>query len=344
LKNGDVFKWTSKTPKQRLTQTGSIIEFMISTDGKRILLKRLVNKRYIELWIKNLETNNEFILLSIQDFADLAFDSQAPNAISFIPHTVQWIPDTHVIAFNIQQILDGPGTIIMNDLRWANADTKEFGTLLFPGYGGEFSYAPDGTKIALSTATSISLVNADGTGWRVLHNFDQINSYSDYKYYPKMHWDETSKYFLTIIPPKDALASNTLLSNIWSFSTNADTPKLVDSFSAVPFFVEEAKFSPNLDLLAYLTLTGEATENLNELHILEINQRNNTNYITAPLLHFTSWATDSMHFTYYTSETDETWLGNRNNSPQPLMPDSIGIHNIFWVDNSRFFFLQEELV
>lgn len=342
LKNSDLFLWTSQISSQKITNIGAVINFQISSDGTLIALERLVNEQFIELWILNLKSDEVYQLLSIQDFADLGFDSKEANAISFIPHTIQWIPNTNTIAFNIMQILDGPGNYLLNGLRWVDAETKEFGTLLFPDYGGEFAYSPDGTKVALTTPTQVNIVKADGSDWKNLLQFEQINTYSEYQYYPKPLWDENSSQFMTVIPPKDPLSPDNVPTNLWLLNVNGDQPQLVAQFPAVPFFLGEVAISPNLNYAAYIHPTGEPVENLMELHISETSNTNDILYQTAPMIQFFGWSKDSSHFAYKTNDNEEAWLGMIGEQPAPLTKESIGIQDVYWLDNTRFLFLKEE--
>ena len=342
LKNKDLFRWRPNTSPQKVTSIGSIIDFQFSESQQKVALERLVSEKYIEIWIKDLSSGEEFLLLGIQDLADLAYDEKKPNAISFIPNTIQWIPNSNKIAFNIRQILDGPGSYLLDDLRWADVNNRTYGTLLLPGYGGEFAYAPNGSKIALTTPTQVNLVNADGTEWKNLLQYDQINTYSDYPYYPMPIWHHDSNQFMLSIPPKDPLNPELLPTNLWNFDISKPLPQLIRSFYAVPFFINEISLSPDLKQIAYLHQTGAPAENLCELHIAEIYNDDDIIYNTNTLLQFTGWGKDSLHFTYRTNTTDETWLGKINNQPSLIASDATGISNIYWLDGSRFVFLKEE--
>ncbi|MCX8114016.1 MAG: translesion DNA synthesis-associated protein ImuA, partial [Burkholderiaceae bacterium] len=57
---------------------------------------------------------------------------------------------TRSLAFNTQQVFDGPGLSLLDDLHLVDADSGTITNLFLAGWGGEFVYSPDGGQIAIS--------------------------------------------------------------------------------------------------------------------------------------------------------------------------------------------------
>jgi Tol biopolymer transport system component len=312
-----------------------------SPDGQMIAFTRQIDEFYVELWAINTDGTDERTIVNTQDLSDLAYEVRDPSAISVNPYQYTWIPGTHTIAFNIQQVYQGPGLSLLDDLRLVNVDTLDLSTLLLPGYGGEFVYSPDGNQIAISKPTAISLINSDASNWREVLVYDPVITYSEYRFYAKPVWSPDSSFLYVAIPPVDPLAEPRQSTGIWNIPTDGSSASQTGSVKSAPFFVGEVEFSPDLSRIAYPRETGEPAQNLGELHISNPDGSGDKIYISGGFVGFAGWATDSWKFNFNIDEDRRMQLGVIENSPIPFTDNPYGIHNIQWIDEQHYLFLRE---
>lgn len=341
IKDGDVWLWNGEEGAHPLTTTGGAYNLRISDDGSVVAYLKQVDDFHSELWAVDSDGSGERRLVGVQDFEDMAVEVRDPNAVAINPYHFEWIPGSLDLAFNTHQVFQGPGLLILDDLRIVNSNTTELRTLLPPGQGGEFIYSNNGSQIAISTPTTISLVNNDGSNRRNVLVYDQVITYSEYRYYAIPQWSLDSSYLRAAIPPVDPLASTDNSTSLWLIPTEGSPAKQVGNVNADPFFETPVSFSPDLANMIYLEGTGEASENRRQLHITKPDGSGDWVYQKGSLLLFEGWSIDSNKFNFLVGENQEMQLGSLEKTASKFTQDPIGIHNVQWINDDVFIYLRE---
>ena len=341
VKDGNVHLWTKSDGERSLTTTGSVIAVKISPSRKMVAFTRQVDDFHAELWAIDIDGSNERRLVSISALDDLSFEVRDTNAVAVNPGQFEWHPDLPILAFNTQQVFDGPGSSLLNDLRWVNAKTGEILTILPPGSGGQFFYNSDGSQVAVSTPNSISLVEADGSNRRDVLVYDGVNTYSEYRFYAQPIWSPEGNFLRVAIPPSDPLAEPRLPTTLWYIPIDGSLASQVGSITAAPIVASEPIFSPDTARLIYLRETGEAAQNMNELHITNGDGSGDFVYQKAAQIILESWSTDSSRFTFQSGENQEMQLGGLTEGPTPLTDNPYGILDVRWVDAKSFIYIRD---
>jgi hypothetical protein len=115
-------------------------------------------------------------------------------------------------------------------------------TLLPHGQGGEFIYSPNGQEIAISTATSISLVHTDGTNRREVLTYPMVATYSEYSFYAMPIWAADSSSLRVAIPPADPLGEPRQPTTLWTIPSMEISPLKNGSIMAAPSCAENCNF------------------------------------------------------------------------------------------------------
>ena len=341
VKDGNVWIWTRKDGGKPLTTSGSVIAVKISPSSKMIAFTRQVDDFHAEIWAIDSDGANERRLVSISALDDLSFEVRDANAVAVNPGQFEWHPDFPVLAFNTLQIFNGPGLAWLNDLRSVDAKSGEILTILPPGSGGQFLYNSNGSQIALSTPTSISLVDANGSNRRDVLVYDAVNTYSEYRYYAQPVWSPEGDYLRIAIPPSDPLAEPRLPTTLWYIPTDGSLASRVGSISTAPIFSGEPIFSPDSAHIIFLREMGDPTLNMSELHMANGDGSGDFIYHKAAQIMLESWSTDSSRFVFRSEANQETQLGGLNITPIPLTDNPTGILDVKWVDAKNFIFIRD---
>jgi len=340
IKDGDLWLWNSGTSVQ-LTATGNNYNPRISADGQVIAFLRPVDDFHLELWAINADGSNERRLVSVSDLDTIGAGVRDPNSVAINPYHYQWIPGSHKLAFNTHQVFEGPGLVLLEDLNVVDSDTLDLTHLLLHGWGGEFIYSPDGSKIAISTPTEIKLLDANGNNYRQVLAYDPVITYSEYRFYAQPIWSEDGTYLRVAIPPADPLALPQRSTRLWTIKVNETQATQDGEVYAVPFFEQAATYSPDLARLIYLRETGQPSENLRELVIATFDGKGEWVYQKTALLRFESWSLDSNHFSFTIGEDQQGWLGGLETPATMLNDDPYGIQDIRWINSDLFLFLRQ---
>ena len=204
--DGDLWLWTEAGSAVEL-YTGETVEEAIISPDTEVVAFTTVAPDFTVLGLWRIYTDGTGLqrLVSAADFDSMA--SSNPDAISANPYLWQFIPETHILAFNTQLQFEGPGLHIQNEIRHLDLDTGALSVFLGIGDAGNFYYSPDGSKIAFTTPESVNLINADGTNrMDEVITFPFVRTASEYAFYPVPVWKPDSSAFLVIIPPEDPFA------------------------------------------------------------------------------------------------------------------------------------------
>jgi Tol biopolymer transport system component len=294
-----------------------------------------VDEFHEELWVIGTDGSGERRLVSVDNLS--AID---PQAMAVVPATFEWIPGTHLLAFNTRQVVEGPGSIMYEDLHLANADSGQIQTLLAPGHGGQFFPAPDGRQIAVTSPNSLSLVNVDGTNLRQdVLDYAPITTYSEYRYYAQPVWQANSSSLLIAIPPQDPLAIPLPPTSLWQVPIDGTKAKQIGKIATGPFFGMDVFYSPDRSHILFLDSSGNPDENLKALHIARQDGSQDAVYTTATALTIHGWAPDSQHFTFSLGSPGVLQLGQIGGKFQAVLDTSSNLVDFSWIDDERFIYV-----
>ena len=341
VKDGNVWIWTRRDGGKPLTSSGDVIAVRISPSSKMITFTRQVDDFHAELWAIDSDGANERRLVSISALDDLSYEVRDANAVAVNPGQFEWHPDAPILAFNTVQIFNGPGVAWVNDLRSVDARSGEILTILPPGSGGQFLYNSDGSQIAISTPTSISLVDADGSNRRDVLVYDAVNTYSEYRFYAQPIWSPDGDFLRVAIPPSDTLAEPRLPTTLWYIPTDGSLASRVGSISASPIFSSEPIFSPDTAYIIFLREMSDPNLNMSELHVANGDGSGDFVYLKAAQIMLESWSTDSSRFVFRSGENQESQMGGLNIISSPLTDNPTGILDVKWVDAKSFIFIRD---
>lgn len=336
-KDDNLWLWQDEERRQ-LTSTGDAYNPVLSPDGRTVAFLRPADEFHTELWAIDLDSTNERRLVAITDLDTIGGGVRDPSAVAVNPYHFAWIPNTRSLAFNTQQVFNGPGLSLLDDLNLVDADTSLITNLFLAGWGGEFVYSPDGSQIVISRPDMLILTKADGSDYRPVMHYDLVLTYSEYRYYAMPLWSADGTYLRVAIPPVESLAEPAQPTVLWKIPTDGTYPVQEGAVLAVPFFDQPVRYSPDLDRLAFLRETGQPNENRRDLLLTTYDGKGEWVYATSPLMQFESWSPDSRQFIYTLSDDQQAWLGSLDGASQPLDGEIVGVSNVQWIDPGQLIY------
>ncbi len=278
-------------------------------------------------------------MVSIADLDTIGGGVRDANAVAVIPARFAWLPDGQRLAFNTQQVYNGPGGAWLEDLQRVSAAGEGVQAVLLPGWGGDFAFSPDGQQVALSQTDEILISQADGGGYRSLMPYTPVLTYSEYHYYAGPHWSPDGTFLRLALPPADPLASPAQPTTLWKLPLQG-SPQQEGSLQPVPFFDTPVVYSPDLSRLAYIARPDP--EGPRQLHLAAFDGQDDTAYASDPLLHFMGWSPDSRRLAYTCGDQQALWLGAAGESPQAYAAIPSGAGALRWVDADRFVVVRQQ--
>ena len=333
VKDGDVWYWEEGAAATQLTTLGDVISVYLSDDGLVAAFVRQYDWNNEEIYAVNTDGTNVRPLVTL---ADLSGMKNSTDAIAAVPYRIDWVPHSHTLAFNTRMTFEGPGLILGNALRNVDADTGAQSVIVPPILGGDFYYSPNGSMVALSNYTSISLVSASGGSIEELLAFPVVVTYSEYNYYPPVSWYGADFYMLASIPPNNPLADPPEATTIWYIPSNGAPPHILTTLTPVPFFHEPVHISPELSKIAYLTEVTPGAPPIVDLHIANVDGSGDVIYDSGDR-RFEAWSTDGEHF-IFTEAGHYPKVGRLGDPPQDLLGITLML-DVSWVDETRFLYL-----
>lgn len=332
-----IYLWQEGQEPKAISGDGNpIYSLDLSDDGQVVAFTRQIGEVQAELWAVNVDGSNERVLVSQADFT--AYD---PEALAVVPYQFGWVPDSHLLAYNTNQVFEGPGLGLYDDLRLVDADRINPATLLSPGQGGDFYYSPDGSQIAITTPTTISLINADGSNRRAsVLEYDPVLTYSEYQYYAQPQWLPDSSGLKVMIPPVDSLSEPRPPTSVWEIPLDGSPATKTGEIVTMPFFADSAAFSPDLTKIAYLIEAGEPSQNIHELHFVNPDGSADQLYHTEPVLNFRGWAKDGIRFAFTVGDEQALQLGQIDTAFSPSAAAPTSVYRLQWIDDERYLYLQ----
>jgi hypothetical protein len=336
VKDSALWLWSNGSARQ-LTRQGAVFQPKISPDRAWIAFLRPADEFHIELWAVKVDGTAEHALVTITDLDAIGVGARDPNAVAVIPAQFDWLPNSHVLAFNTQQVFNGPGGSRLDDLHLADPEAptgQAIQHIFLPGWGGDFAFSPDGKQVALARADTLLLSQADGSQLRELMKYDLVLTYSEYRYYALPLWSPDAVYLRVVFPPADPLAPSPQPTELWKIPLDS-APQQEGGVQALPFFDAPLIYSPDLAQITYLTQDAPSNSP-RQLHLGGYDGQGDRVYASAPLLRFVAWSPDSRMIAYVIGDQQELWIGPADGSPQPYTAIPSGLVDMRWIGPTRF--------
>ncbi len=266
--NRSLWLWEEGGTSILLDQSGEVTSSKISPDGEMVMFVRSPDWIRSSIWVVNSDGSDMRELVSQAKFNEILSNpgllgltsADFQNAVAVGPYWLDWIPESHIIAYNTSPKYEGPGLAVHNDLWQVDADSGQISLLLKAGEGGNFYYSPDGEQIALVTPEDISLINADLSNRRTsVLQYPAALTYSEHMYYPEPVWSADSSYLLVDIPPREIMEQPPEPNTIYRIPADGSQPAHLASL--YPIWFRTIFFSPDRTRIIYLTREGPAENN-----------------------------------------------------------------------------------
>jgi hypothetical protein len=329
---GNVYFWEEGGVGSQLTDSGNVLDVVISDDAQVVAFTTYLNEYTEELWAVNTDGSNLRRLVGENDFVPMVTHRDAVGAAIY---QYEFAPGSHRVAFNSHLIFEGPGLLLNDDLWMVDADAPGIPTAILPtGQGGEFTYSRDGLKIALVRPDKVSIYDPASSVRVDLFSFPTVITYSEYQYYPPIFWTLDSSAIRTIIPPQDPLADPSSTTQVLHSEVDGTFSSLLAEIVMAPFFTSEAVLSPNTNKLAYVApgFSGDPA-GTGILRIANADGTESEDY-DGGQINFMDWSPDNRRFLY--SVNDSPHIGEAGSSNIPLTGM---IRNARWLDPNRYVYL-----
>jgi hypothetical protein len=126
VNENNVWLWSEESGAVPLTDSGGVTDVRLSGDGSVIaFIRRSADFTDAELCAINVDGTNERLLVSADALKALQTNDIAEG---IEPHQFEWIPGTHLLAYNTRHIFTEAGfSALNNDLWVVDADTQQAG-------------------------------------------------------------------------------------------------------------------------------------------------------------------------------------------------------------------------
>jgi dipeptidyl aminopeptidase/acylaminoacyl peptidase len=329
VKAGNVWLWSEGQDARALTSIGDVSDVKISDDGQIVAFVR-----GLELWAVNSDGSDVRTLVSVEDIDALA----EPGDPELRLYSFAWVPGKHVVAFNTRAHIE-IGLVLRDDLCAVDADTLEKAVLRPRGQGGQFTYAPDGSQVALVRSGTITLVDADGGNPREVFTYTPPVTYSEVRFYAQPVWAADSRSLRVAIPPADMFAEPSQLTTVWQVYVDGRSARLLASLDAMSF--DQNAFSPDLESIAYLALPADTSpgSGAGDLLITHLTEGGTVTHHRG-VGQFYGWAPDAQHFAFLVrGQYPQAWIGAPGYDPVPVHADpAIAAIGVNWIDTNRYLY------
>lgn len=310
--DGDLWTLLPDGSTQRLTDSGDVVDVLLSGDRQLIVyVRQTYQPDLFEVRAVKADGANDKLLLS-----QVTLDALYPldGALHYLTSQIEFIPGTHTLLFNTRATFDGPGLVKNDDLYRLDVDTGEITQILTRQRGGDFSVSPDGSKLALSKPDSISMAAIDGSNLRPdLITFQPIITYSEYQYYPIVVWSPDSSVLGVFIPSEDPLAGDPT-GTVWIVPADA-APRSFQPIAGQAFFPQSnaSLLSPDMQTVAFLR---EDDQGQTRLFLSNLDGSNSRVYDQGDI-QWIGWNPDGTRFAFRKDQTS-LLFGHPQDSPQLL--------------------------
>lgn len=160
----------------------------------------------------------------------------------------EWSPivtDTRIAYSTAERVASQPGWRANNDL-WLWDTTQPIDTAqqiiaantkgLYPWWGTNFAWSPNGEKFAFTTASEISIVDAISGTVTSLMTFAPYETHSDWVWVPTPAWSPNSKFIATVAhgkPLENEAPEASQVFDLWLFATDGSIKAKVTAQSGM---------------------------------------------------------------------------------------------------------------
>ncbi len=336
---GDAWLLEEGGTPQQLTFLGDVDTVLISSDGEKVAYVRspTPGSAPVEIRSVNSDGTGDQVLMTPADF-----DSLYPlgNFLHNDLFRLDFIPGTHVLMMNTRGVPEGPGLANYDDLLTLDADTGARTTIFPPGEGGDFFISPDGSQVAITTATTISVANIDGTNLRSdVVTYESIITYSEFLYAVPVVWSPDSTQMGVVIPSADILAPDRS-GQVWRIPADGGAPinlaTIEGDFYFTQFGNRNTAISPNLERVAFLR--ESTTPGLEMLFTANSNGSGEASVVFG-IIGWHGWSPDSMHFVFSEDSPPILSVGVVGGAPTLVGPGS----DVRWLNETEFLYLTGSL-
>jgi dipeptidyl aminopeptidase/acylaminoacyl peptidase len=327
-KGGNLWIVEGDAAPRQLTSGGTDDMPLLSLDGRRVLYRRDVgigpaDVPRFEYRVVNSDGSGDRRLMAPGDLpGELGTPAGGETEVMLdrVPAQVAWLPDGRV-AFNTA-IEGGYGVLTKDDL-WlidvADVHTSTLIRLLPDGQGGAFAFSPDGSRVVVSTPTSVAMLNADGSGRRTLVSFEPVNTASEYAYCPQPVWMPDGAYALIAISsPEPFGPAEEAAADLWRLPLEGDAVRMATLVGRFLFnTMADRLWSAERTRIAYTVPVGADGDEV-ELRLAAGDGSGSTVYDRGQL-EFTAWAPRGERFVYQEIATSAVWLGEPGAAPRALL-------------------------
>jgi hypothetical protein len=332
--NDNLQLWTEGVGSVMLYTGEKVSSVRLSEDGQVAVFKT-VNTNWIPQGLYRINTDGSGLtqLINAAEFVAMASD---PNALAADLFRWDFIPGTHTIAFNTRLLFEGPGLLVQNEIMNLDTDTGMVTVFFTVAESSDFYYSPDGTQVALSDHNSISLVNAAGTNLRAdVLTFPMVSTQSEFLLFPPPTWAPDSSFLRVAVPSEEPYGAAAYIT-IYHIPIDGSPATSMGAYTGrARLAFEGGDISPDMEKFVYHTQFGPPTDNLYQLHLVDLTGGTDTIYSTGPET-FKGWAPDSEHFVYGFTGVP-TLLGRIGFGPMALT-DVPTVQSVSWINNTDFIF------
>jgi hypothetical protein len=328
IKGGNAWLWTDGGTPAQLTTTSSVGDVKISDDAQVVAFIRNG-----ELWAINADGSNLHTLAGTGYLAGFTpSDGGTVQVRAF-----DFAPGSHQVFFNTG-IQTEAYFVPQYDLHSVDADNPSPTQLLSPGDGGNITFSPDGTWIALTTPETINAIRTNGSDYRSIFTFPMVLTYSEWFYVPDVVWISTGDGVYIVVPAHDPLANPSETTKFYYVPLSGSPAQLAE-FPAAPAFFSRPLVAPNGSQVLYIKQVGTSPASY-EIHLIDASTAD-TNYGSfASLGGLTNWSPDSSHFVFTKDDNRISWLGQVG-STETLLTDTTHSRFVTWVSGGRFLFVND---
>jgi hypothetical protein len=330
---GNAWILEGANPPLQLTTSGLVEDVRISDDGLKVVFtRRPAPDSPVELRSVNHDATGEIVLLTPAQFDALySLGGALHNDIS----QFDFVPGTHDLLFNTRGLFEGPGLAKHDNLLRIDTETGSLTEVFPPGSGGDFSVAPDGTRMAIVRPEAVDLANIDGSDHQVaLITYPHVITYSEYLFYIRPVWRPDGSQVGVVIPSPDPLAPP-LSGTVWALPYAGGSAASFAAISAQFFLFgvgSEPLLAPDLAHVAYTRPT--ATVNVLDLFIAGPDGTAES-FVATGDVQWAGWAPDGVHFAYSNGGPMNLQLGTVGGGSVPLVVGT----DLVWLNSTDYLYL-----
>jgi Tol biopolymer transport system component len=185
---------------------------------------------------------------------DLPGEGEGEARVDRLPYDVSWLPGGDRVAFNTLLTIEH-GLVTNDDLWIVDVESGELTRLLEDGEGGAFAFSPDGDALVVADASTVSILDADGTNRRTLLTFETVNTASEYAYIPQPVWTPDGAYALVAISsPEPFTTEGEPGATLWRLPRDANRAQELNELEGefLRASMTDELWSPDREHMAYL--------------------------------------------------------------------------------------------